>query len=160
VGASSRRHLLFIGDGSFQFTAQELSSILRQDLKPVIFLLNNGGYTIERLILGASSTYNDVDNWRYTELPRAFDRRDKSLSIEVRTVGDLDAALVQAESADCLVFVELNLPKMDAPALLKQFAHRLADFDYGERGPRNPSPTVAQGGQSLAARAHGESSVA
>ncbi len=160
VGAPSRRHLLFIGDGSFQFTAQELSSILRRDLKPVIFLLNNGGYTIERLILGESSVYNDVDNWRYAELPRAFDRRGKSLSLEVRTIGELDAALVQAEAADCLVFIELNLPKLDAPALLKHFAGRLADFDYGERGPRNPSTIVAQGGQSLTARTHGERSVA
>ncbi|WP_245254265.1 alpha-keto acid decarboxylase family protein [Paraburkholderia sp. LEh10] len=143
TGASSRRHLLFMGDGSFQLTVQELSSILRRDQKPVIFLLNNGGYTIERLILGARSAYNDVDNWRYAELPRVFDRRDNALSLVVKTVDELEAALTQAEAADRLVFIELKLPTMDAPALLKQFAGRLADFDYGERGPRNPSPTVA-----------------
>lgn len=143
TGASSRRHLLFIGDGSFQLTVQELSSILRRDQKPVIFLLNNGGYTIERLILGARSAYNDVDNWRYAELPRVFDRRDNALSLVVHTVYELEAALAQAEAADRLVFVELKLPTMDAPALLKQFAGRLADFDYGERGPRNPSPPVS-----------------
>jgi len=143
VGASSRRHLLFIGDGSFQLTAQELSSILRRDLKPVIFLLNNGGYAIERMILGERSPYNDVDNWRYAELPRVFDRRDKALSLVVRKVGELDAALKQAEAADRLVFVELKLPTMDAPALLKHFAPRLADYDYGERGPRNPPQVVA-----------------
>ncbi|WP_439671828.1 Indole-3-pyruvate decarboxylase [Cupriavidus necator] len=156
VGASSRRHLLFIGDGSFQFTAQELSSILRRGLKPVIFLLNNGGYTIERMILGENSAYNDVDNWRYTDLARAFDRHDRSLSIEVRTVGELDVALGRAESADCLVFVELNLPKMDAPALLKQFAGHLANFDYGECGPRNSAPDLTQGAKAPAHRAHGE----
>jgi indolepyruvate decarboxylase len=142
TGASSRRHLLFIGDGSFQLTVQELSSILRRDQKPVIFLLNNGGYTIERLILGAQSAYNNVDNWRYAELPRVFDRRDNALALVVQTVGELEAALTQAEAVDQLVFIELKLPTMDAPALLKQFAGRLADFDYGERGPRNPSPTV------------------
>jgi TPP-dependent 2-oxoacid decarboxylase len=32
-----RRHLLFVGDGSFQLTAQELSTMLRHDCKPVIF---------------------------------------------------------------------------------------------------------------------------
>jgi indolepyruvate decarboxylase len=140
VGAASRRHLLFIGDGSFQITAQELSPILRCGLKPVIFLLNNGGYTIERLILGARLAHNNVDNWRYAELPRVFDRRDETLSFVVHTVGELDAALRQAETADRLAFVELKLPTMDAPASLTQFAHRLADFDYGERGPRNSSP--------------------
>ena len=42
-------------------TAQELSTILWRDLKPVIFLLNNDGYTIERLIYGADSSYNDIN---------------------------------------------------------------------------------------------------
>jgi indolepyruvate decarboxylase len=144
TAAPSRRHLLFIGDGSFQFTVQELSSILRRDQKPVIFLLNNGGYTIERLILGARSAYNDVDDWRYAELPRVFNRRDNTVSFVVQTVGELEAALTQAETSERLVFIELVLPAMDAPALLKQFAGRLADFDYGERGPRNAPPTVAQ----------------
>src|SRR5262249_13514579 len=48
TAAPERRHLLFIGDGSFQVTAQELSTILRHGHKPTIFLINNGGYTIER----------------------------------------------------------------------------------------------------------------
>ena len=48
TAAPDRRHLLFVGDGSFQLTAQEVSTMLRHDYKPVIFLINNGGYTIER----------------------------------------------------------------------------------------------------------------
>ncbi|ABE35826.1 hypothetical protein DR64_5459 [Paraburkholderia xenovorans LB400] len=152
VGTPSRRHLLFIGDGSFQLTAQELSSILRRDLKPVIFLLNNSGYTIERLILGEHSAYNDVANWHYAGLPHAFDRRERALSLVVETVADLEAALNRAESAEHLVFIELKLPMMDAPESLKKFADIFADFDYGERGPRNPSKLVAS-----EAPAHGHS---
>ena len=72
MAAPLRRHLLFVGDGSFQLTAQELSTILRQDLKPIIFLINNAGYTIERTILGKSAHYNDIANWAYAELPRVF----------------------------------------------------------------------------------------
>ena len=67
--APDRRHILFIGDGSFQLTAQELSTILRHDFKPFIFLINNQGYTIERAILGKNARYNDVANWRYADLP-------------------------------------------------------------------------------------------
>ncbi len=51
AAAPDRRHLLFVGDGSFQLTAQEVSTILRHDYKPVIFLINNGGYLIERCYL-------------------------------------------------------------------------------------------------------------
>jgi TPP-dependent 2-oxoacid decarboxylase len=60
-----RLHLLFLGDGAFQMTAQELSTILWRDLNPMVFLLNNDGYTIERLIYGADSSYNDINPWRY-----------------------------------------------------------------------------------------------
>jgi indolepyruvate decarboxylase len=56
TAAPERRHLLFAGDGSFQLTAQELSTMLRHDCKPVIFLINNGGYTIERCYLGKALT--------------------------------------------------------------------------------------------------------
>lgn len=154
VGASSRRHLLFIGDGSFQLTAQELSSILRRDLKPVIFLLNNDGYTIERLILGESSAYNDVSNWRYAELPHVLDRHDRALSLIVESIAELDSALEIAATADRLVFIELKLPMMDAPQSLKKFAKLFADYDYGERGPRNPSEAANQ-----ATKTHEDSAV-
>src|SRR5262249_51269155 len=39
TAAPERRHLLFVGDGSFQEAAQELSTILRHDHKPVILLI-------------------------------------------------------------------------------------------------------------------------
>lgn len=52
LAAPGRRQLVFIGDGAIQMTVQELSTILRLNLKPIVFLVNNDGYTIERLILG------------------------------------------------------------------------------------------------------------
>jgi indolepyruvate decarboxylase len=143
VSASSRRHLLFIGDGAFQLTAQELSSILRRELKPVIFLLNNAGYTIERLILGEHAAYNDIANWRYAALPHVFDRRARSLALVAETVGEFEHALREVEKADQLVFIELKLPMMDATESLKKFADLFAAYDYGERGPRNPSQVAA-----------------
>ena len=30
---------------------------------PVIFVLNNSGYTIERFIHGMNAKYNDIRNW-------------------------------------------------------------------------------------------------
>ncbi|WP_268256043.1 thiamine pyrophosphate-dependent enzyme [Streptomyces mirabilis] len=60
LAAPERRHVLFVGDASFQLTAQEVSTILRHGLKPVIFLINNRGYTIEHTILGRDARYNDV----------------------------------------------------------------------------------------------------
>ena len=62
TAAPERRHILFVGDGSSQVTAQEVSTLLRHYHKSVIFLINNGGYTIERGYLGKDEAYNDIAN--------------------------------------------------------------------------------------------------
>ncbi|HLA57797.1 MAG TPA: thiamine pyrophosphate-binding protein, partial [Puia sp.] len=49
VAAPQRRVVLVTGDGSHQLTAQEICQFDRLNLKPVIFVLNNAGYLIERL---------------------------------------------------------------------------------------------------------------
>ena len=51
---------------------QELSTIIRQKLELVLFLINNDGYTIERFIHGMKAHYNDVARWRYLDAPRFF----------------------------------------------------------------------------------------
>lgn len=50
MAAQDRHAVLFVGDGSFQVTCQDLSTMIRNHLKPVIFLINNEGYTIKRVI--------------------------------------------------------------------------------------------------------------
>nr|BAU45069.1 pyruvate decarboxylase [Phanerochaete sordida] len=57
------RVILFVGDGSIQLTVQELSTMMRTGVKPIIFLLNNSGYTIERYLHGEKARYNDIINW-------------------------------------------------------------------------------------------------
>jgi indolepyruvate decarboxylase len=130
LAAPGRRHLLFIGDGGFQMTVQELSTILRLDLKPIIFLINNDGYTIERLIYGAESSYNDINPWRYSRLPVVLDTNDRAATHTVRTEAELRAALDETSDASKLHFIELIVPGMDAPKPLARFAKRVAEFDF------------------------------
>jgi indolepyruvate decarboxylase len=130
LAAPNRRQLLFIGDGAFQMTAQELSTLLRLDLKPIIFLLNNDGYTIERLIFGANSSYNDIHSWRYHELPAVLDKANRAISHLVRTEDELQAALETARDTAKLNFIEVVLPRMDAPEPLKRLAQKAANFDF------------------------------
>jgi indolepyruvate decarboxylase len=104
TAAPDRRHLLFVGDGSFQLTAQEVSTMLRHDYKPVIFLINNAGYTIERCWLGKTSRFNDVANWAYADLPKVFRPDTTARSFVVKTVADLDKAL--SAPNDTLIFIE------------------------------------------------------
>ena len=37
--------------------------MMRSGVKPIIFLLNNSGYTIERYLHGEKAHYNDIVNW-------------------------------------------------------------------------------------------------
>jgi indolepyruvate decarboxylase len=135
TAAPERRHLLFIGDGSFQETAQELSTLLRNDCKPVIFLINNGGYTIERGYMGKTSDYNDIARWAYSELPKVFCPDTTAKTFVVKTVSDLEEALQAAN--DSLVFVESVMDPYDAPDAVIHSSNNGAELDYGPRGPQH-----------------------
>jgi indolepyruvate decarboxylase len=132
--APERRHILFIGDGSFQLTAQELSTILRHDFKPFIFLINNQGYTIERAILGKNARYNDVANWRYAHLPSVFCRESTAECYTVATEEEFQRVLDSPHKG--LVFVEALMDKDDSPETLIRGGHAFADSDFGPTGPQ------------------------
>ena len=132
MAAPDRRHVLFIGDGSFQLTVQELSSILRHDLKPIIFLINNDGYTIERLILGENSSYNDIQPWKYTDLCHVFANGAAFNSKRVTSPDELDAALEEAGRANRCTFIEVIMGRMDAPDALRKLGPIYARQDYGQ----------------------------
>jgi indolepyruvate decarboxylase len=135
TAAPERRHLLFVGDGSFQETAQELSTILRHGHKPVIFLINNGGYTIERGYIGKSEQYNDIANWSYADLPKVFCPDTTARSFVVKTVADLHNAL--SAPNDTMVFIEAVMDPHDAPAAVITSSNKGAELDYGPRGPQH-----------------------
>jgi indolepyruvate decarboxylase len=135
TAAPERRHLLFVGDGSFQETAQELSTMLRHDCKPVIFLINNGGYTIERGYIGKTETYNDIATWAYADLPKVFRPDTTAQSFVVKTVTDLHKAL--SAPNDTMIFIESIMDPHDAPAAVIHSSNNGAELDYGPRGPQH-----------------------
>ncbi|MEV6099841.1 thiamine pyrophosphate-binding protein [Nocardia sp. NPDC051981] len=139
TAAPDRRHLLFVGDGSFQLTAQELSTILRHDHKPVIFLINNGGYTIERGYLGKTESYNDIAPWAYADLPKVLRPDTTARSFVAKTPADLHSAL--SAPNDSLIFIESIMDPFDSPAPVTESSNRGAELDYGPRGPQHHEGT-------------------
>ena len=124
-----RRTLLFVGDGSLQLTAQEISTMIRHDLKPIIFCICNEGYTIERYIHGMDAQYNDIQGWSYKDLVPAFGAKpDKYRTYQVKKREELEALFHDETfaSAPFLQFVELYMPKEDAPVALKVTAEASA----------------------------------
>lgn len=121
LAAPLYRPVVFVGDGAFQMTGQELSTIIRRNLNPMVFLLNNDGYQVERVIY--DNAYNDLQMWDYTLLPEAYGGKRGAI---VRTEGDLESALRQAdERPDDLVFAEIRLGRRDFSETLRRLGESL-----------------------------------
>lgn len=116
-GIKDARTILLIGDGSFQMTAQELSTIIHNNLNVVVFLINNDGYTIERCIHGATQRYNDVASWRYLEAPNFFGAKEDAFTGSARTWAELEKVLGNEKLTDGsgLRMVEVAMDREDAP---------------------------------------------
>lgn len=121
MAAQDRQVVLFVGDGSFQVTGQDLSTMIRNHLKPVIFLINNDGYTIERVI--SDHPYNDLQPWKYHKLVEVF---GGGLGLDVSTEGELEEALTKAATADDLVFIEIHTGRLDCPESLRSAGQSMA----------------------------------
>jgi indolepyruvate decarboxylase len=107
IAAPDRRVVLVTGDGAHQLTAQEVSQFGRLGLRPIIFVLNNSGYLIERLLCkNPAIAYNDIAPWRYSELPRALGC-EGWLTARVTTCAELDQALEKAEQAATGAYIEV-----------------------------------------------------
>ncbi|VTP65431.1 Indole-3-pyruvate decarboxylase [Serratia rubidaea] len=119
-----RRVLLLIGDGAAQLTIQELGSLLRDDLKPVILLLNNAGYTVERAIHGPQQRYNDIAAWDWCALPQAFGSAAATVR-RVSTPQQLQSALQTVSDSRQLALIEVLLPPMDVPELLDSISQAI-----------------------------------
>lgn len=123
IAAPNRRVLLFTGDGSLQLTAQEISSMLYYGCKPIIFVLNNNGYTIEKYlnVKTEDQTYNNIPQWSYTKLAEAFG--GDAFTAIVRTNGELEQAINKADNERavrlCIIEMIVQDP-MDAPENMKR----------------------------------------
>jgi TPP-dependent 2-oxoacid decarboxylase len=117
-----RRPVLLIGDGAAQLTVQELGTFSREGLSPVVVVVNNDGYTVERMIHGKDEPYNDIVSWSWADIPNALGVSNH-LTFRAQTYGELDDAFVAAaQNRDRMVLIEAVVPRLDAPDLLTDLA--------------------------------------
>lgn len=108
------RPVVLTGDGAFQMTVQEVSTLLRQRIPAVILLINNDGYLVERM-LHEDGPYNDIAMWRYSGLPELFNGTNAGSGVVVATEEELQQALQRAKAEpDRLLLIECRLDKLDA----------------------------------------------
>jgi len=108
------------GDGAFQMTAQEISTLMRIHSNTIILLINNDGYLIERE-LHEDGPYNDIQMWNYSKLPFVLGAKDAAVGLRVQTETELDEALRQAAGDKSrLYFIDMVNSDRSCSAALKQ----------------------------------------
>ncbi|XP_008805886.2 pyruvate decarboxylase 1 [Phoenix dactylifera] len=134
--AKDKRVIACIGDGSFQVTAQDISTMIHCGQRSIVFLINNGGYTIEVEI--HDGPYNVIKNWNYTGFVDAIDNGQGGCwTSKVRTEEELVDAISKAtgEQKDSLCFIEVIAHKDDTSKELLEWGSRVAAANS-----RHPNP--------------------
>lgn len=110
------RVILVTGEGSHQLTAMELGNMLRRGIQPVVIVLNNKGYTIERVLSDSpDDKFNDIMQMNYSKFARVFD--GDVWSTKVTTAEDFDKALKVTQIMNKLCYIEICTEAMDMPQL-------------------------------------------
>jgi pyruvate decarboxylase len=125
ASAPARRVIALVGDGSFQMTAQEVSTMIRYRLRPIVVVINNGGYTIEVEI--HDGPYNPIKNWHYARLVEVFNADGGAgWGARVTTEGELDAAIEKALAHDGPSLIEVVVDRDDCSERLLEWGARVA----------------------------------
>ncbi|MGB7343080.1 MAG: thiamine pyrophosphate-binding protein [Pirellulaceae bacterium] len=118
------RIVVLVGDGAFQMTGQELSTLIRYGHNPVVILLDNHGYGTERYLHEGEWKYNDIHPWRYGELMKVYGR---GVSHEVATERQYEDALdLVWDAPDQPHLIHATLQENDASETLKKLAERMS----------------------------------
>ncbi|KAE8352711.1 thiamine diphosphate-binding protein [Aspergillus coremiiformis] len=124
TGQGKGRLFLFIGDGSLQMTVQEISTMIREKLDIVLFIINNAGYTIERAIHGRKQAYNDIAPWRHLQALSFFGGDEEEAArnnFSARTFGELEEVLQseRIQQGSGLRIIEVFMGREDCQGLLR-----------------------------------------
>jgi len=126
LGASVARPQLrvvaIVGDGAFQMTGMELSTIVRHGFDAIVIVLDNKGYGTERFL--HPGDFNDIQPWNYAKLPAVF---GGGTGYEVRTEGEFEQALTSAlADKSGMSLIQVHLDENDVSNALARLAEKLS----------------------------------
>jgi len=124
VADQDKRAVVIVGDGAFQMTGMELSTIVRHGYAPIVFVLDNQGYGTERILHTGKWKYNEIHPWNYYKLP---DVLRGGMGYEVRTEQQLHDA-TQKALVDTTGFslIHVHIPRDDRSVTLDRLAEKLS----------------------------------
>ncbi len=117
TAAKRLRPYVLVGDGAFQMTGVEISTIVRLGLNPIIIVLNNDGYGTMRKI--REGRFNVISQWNYSKICELVGGGDSTIA---STKGQFDDALMRAKKSDRVQVIELKSPRNDVSQQLARIA--------------------------------------
>jgi TPP-dependent 2-oxoacid decarboxylase len=121
VARPDRRPLVLVGDGAFQMTGTELSTLARIGSNAIVVVFNNAGYSTERFIL--DGPFNDVAPWRFHRIGELF---GEIAGYETATEDAFEEAFASAlEIRDRPSLIEVRLSPSDPSPAMKRLAQNL-----------------------------------
>jgi indolepyruvate decarboxylase len=121
AAAPNLRPFVLVGDGAFQMTGTELSTAVRLGQRPIVFILNNGGYGTMRKI--RDGKFNVISNWNYGKICELIGGGEASIAT---TKGELDGAIRSATGSSTLRVIEVRVPRNDMSPQLANMSAELA----------------------------------
>lgn len=123
VAKPNQRVVAICGDGAFQMTGNELSTIIRHGFSPILIILDNHGYGTERFLHAGDWKYNEIHPWNYHKLPEIY---GGGRGYCVSTEGEFVHALNEAwKDTSCVQIIQAKLAEGDASTTLLRLAERL-----------------------------------
>jgi indolepyruvate decarboxylase len=111
----TRRPLVLVGDGAFLMTGLEVLSAAFHGVKPIVIVVDNGGYGTQRPM--ADGPFNNIPSLRSEELPRAF---GVGVGLLCKTEDALHLALSRATQTDELFIIRACVPQRGySPGLVR-----------------------------------------
>jgi indolepyruvate decarboxylase len=124
VGRPDLRSVVIVGDGAFQMTAMELSTIVRHGFPTIVIVLDNKGYGTERFLHPGECKFNDINPWQYQKLPEIL---NGGTGYEVRTEGEFDDALRRAwADTSGMSLIRVHIALTDRSQALGRLADKLS----------------------------------
>ncbi len=123
VAKPNDRVLVICGDGAFQMTGMELSTIVRRGYAPVVIVLDNHGYGTERVLHAGDWEYNEIHGWNYSRLP---DVLGGGTGYYVESESDFDKAITSAwNDRSGMSILHVKIDASDSSRTLERMAERL-----------------------------------
>ena len=123
VARPDLRAVVIVGDGAFQMTGMELSTIVRNKFPAIVIVLDNKGYGTERF-LHPGNSFNDIHPWAYHKLPQVL---GGGTGYEVRTEGEFDEALSKAwADTSGMSLIQVHLDPADHSPALERLTEKLS----------------------------------